>query len=198
MAHDMTVRIGLTGGIGSGKSVVADIFRVHRFPVFDADKEAKFLNDNSSEIRSQLIEQFGDEIYVENKLDRKKFSSLIFGDKEKLKVANSIIHPVLAKHFEKWCSKNSESPLVVIDAAVLLEAGFNKFTDKVVTVLAPEELRIERVMKRDGVKRDKVIARMKHQMPEEEKIKLSDYVIYNDDKHSLIKQTDDLLDYLVH
>ena len=198
MAHDMTVRIGLTGGIGSGKSVVADIFRVHRFPVFDADMEAKFLNDNSSEIRSQLIEQFGDEIYVENKLDRKKFSSLIFGDKEKLKVANSIIHPVLAKYFEKWCSKNNESALVVIDAAVLLEAGFNKFTDKVVTVLAPEELRIERVMKRDGVKRDKVIARMKHQMPEEEKIKLSDYVIYNDDKHSLIKQTDDLLDYLVH
>ena len=198
MAHDMTVRIGLTGGIGSGKSVVADIFRVHRFPVFDADMEAKFLNDNSLEIRSQLIEQFGDEIYVENKLDRKKFSSLIFGDKEKLKVANSIIHPVLAKYFEKWCSKNNESALVVIDAAVLLEAGFNKFTDKVVTVLAPEELRIERVMKRDGVKRDKVIARMKHQMPEEEKIKLSDYVIYNDDKHSLIKQTDDLLDYLVH
>ena len=198
MAHDMTVRIGLTGGIGSGKSVVADIFRVHRFPVFDADMEAKFLNDNSLEIRSQLIEQFGDEIYVENKLDRKKFSSLIFGDKEKLKVANSIIHPVLAKYFEKWCSKNNESALVVIDAAVLLEAGFNKFTDKVVTVLAPEELRIERVMKRDGVKRDKVIARMKHQMSEEEKIKLSDYVIYNDDKHSLIKQTDDLLEYLVH
>jgi dephospho-CoA kinase len=190
------IRIGVTGGIGSGKSVVCDIFRIYDIPVFDADIEAKRLNDTSQTIRRQLIHHFGPDIYENDRLNRRRFAELIFSNDQNIKIANSIIHPVVADYFLEWCNSYRECPVVVIDAALLIEAGFNQFVDKVITVYTPEETRIERVMKRDRVSREQVEARMFNQMPEEEKVKHSDYVIYNDSSHSLIEQVSKILDEL--
>lgn len=190
------IKIGVTGGIGSGKSVVCDIFRLHGIPVFDADKEAKALNDTSPVIREQLIRHFGENLYPEGKLDRKKLASLIFQDEHNLAIANAIIHPVLASYFLAWCQQRKNDAYLVIEAAVLIEAGFHRFTDKVITVSSPGEIRMERVMQRDSTGIRQVRQRMKNQLPEEEKIRLSDYVIYNDNRHSLIRQVADFLQSL--
>jgi dephospho-CoA kinase len=190
------ITIGVTGGIGSGKSVVCDIFRLHGIPVFDADKEAKALNDTSPVIREQLIRHFGEELYPEGKLDRKKLSALIFQDEHNLAIANAIIHPILAAYFLEWCRQRNNEACLVIEAAVLIESGFHRFTDKVITVCSPGDIRMERVMKRDSTDRKQVELRMKNQLPEEEKARLSDYVIYNDHHHSLIRQVADFLQSL--
>lgn len=187
------ITIGVTGGIGSGKSVVCDIFRLQGIPVYDADSEAKELNDTSPVIRAQIIRHFGDELYRDGRLDRKAFASLIFRDEHKLALANAIIHPELENHFLEWRGRQQHHPMVVIDAALLIEAGFNKWVDKVVTVYAPKEVRLQRTIARDRLSADQVEARMSRQLPEEEKIKQSDFIIYNDNRHSLIQQVSDLI-----
>ncbi len=190
------IRIGVTGGMGSGKSVVCELFRLHGAPVFDADKEAKLLNDTSPRIKEELTRHFGSDLYKEGKLDRQKLATLIFHDKQNLGIVNSIIHPVLADQFIEWCKAHENYPFVVIDAAVLFEAGFERHVDKVITVYAPEAERIERVTRRDGIKKSQVTARMQHQIPEEEKAKRADHVIYNDGQHSLIQQVANILQIL--
>ncbi len=182
------IKIGVTGGIGSGKSVVCEIFKLYNIPIFNADTEAKKLNDTSPVIRKQLIHHFGNDIYVDDKLNRRKFADLIFNNERNLKIANSIIHPVVADCFIEWCSKYNNQPFIIIEAALLIEAGFHQLVDKVITVYAQDEVRIERVMKRDSIARDQVEARMLNQMTQEEKIKFSDFVIFNDNKKSLITQ----------
>ncbi len=190
------IRIGVTGGMGSGKSVVCELFRLHGAPVFDADKEAKHLNDTSPRIKEELTRHFGSDLYKEGKLDRQKLATRIFHDKQNLAVVNSIIHPVLADQFIEWCKARENYHFVVIDAAVLFEAGFERYVDKVITVYAPEAERIERVTRRDGIKKSQIIARMQHQIPEEEKAKRADHVIYNDGLHSLIEQVTNFLQIL--
>lgn len=187
------IKIGITGGIGSGKSVVSELFRLHGIPLYNADREAKKLNDSSPYIRAQLTQQIGEDLYINDKLDRKKLASIIFHDSSKLAIVNSIIHPELARHFTEWCRMREHCPMVILDAALLIEAGFHQFVDKVVMVQAPEELRIARVIKRDRSARNEVEARMNSQLPEEEKIKYADYVICNDNRHSLIKQVSELM-----
>lgn len=187
------ITIGVTGGMGSGKSVVCDILRVHGIPVYDADREAKELNDNSPVIREEIIRQFGEKLYQDGRLDRKAFASVIFQDERKLAIANAIIHPELAKHFLGWCVRQQHHSVVAIDAALLFEAGFNKWLDKVITVYAPKDLRLQRTIARDQSTADHVEARMNRQMPEEEKIRRSDFIIYNDNQHSLILQVAELL-----
>ena len=182
------IKIGVTGGIGSGKSVVCEIFKLYNIPIFNADTEAKKLNDTSPVIRKQLIHHFGNDIYVDDRLNRRKFADLIFNNESNLKIANSIIHPVVADCFIEWCSKYNNQPFIIIEAALLIEAGFHQLVDKVITVYAQDEVRIERVMKRDSIARDQVEARMLNQMTQEEKIKFSDFVIFNDNKKSLITQ----------
>ncbi|MCE5204612.1 MAG: dephospho-CoA kinase [Porphyromonadaceae bacterium] len=188
------ITIGVTGGIGSGKSVVCDIFRLHGIPVYDADREAKELNDTSAVIRAELSRHFGEGLYHEGKLDRKAFASIIFQDKQKLAVANAIIHPELAKNFLNWCGRQEQHhSMVIIDAALLFEAGFNKWLDKIITVYAPKEIRLQRTITRDVSSADKVEARMNAQLPEEEKIRQSDFTIYNDNRHSLILQVAEII-----
>ena len=183
------ITIGITGGIGSGKSVVCDIFRLHGIPVYDADSEAKELNDTSLVIRSQLISHFGEELYREGRLDRRMFASIIFQDKKKLAVANAIIHPELAKDFLKWCSRQEQHyPMVIIDAALLFEVGFHRWLDKIITVYAPKDLRLQRTIARDLASADEVEERMNAQLAEDEKIRRSDFTICNDNHHSLILQ----------
>ncbi len=187
------VRIGVTGGMGSGKSVVCDLLRLHGIPVFDADLEAKQLNDTSPEVREALIRHFGEDLYEGDRLNRQRFAKLIFNDKQNLAVANAVIHPVLARRFNDWCSVQSRFTHVAIDAPVLFEAGFDAHVDTVVVVYSPKELRVKRVIERDRVNREKVEARMQNQLPEEDKLQRADHVIHNDGRHSLIAQVADLL-----
>ncbi len=193
------IKIGITGGIGSGKSIVASLFELHEVPVYIADKETKQLNNDSPHIREQLTHHFGEELYDKNNLlDKKKFAEIIFSDPAKLELANSIIHPEVLNHFNNWCLINSNHSIVALEAAILLESNFHKHLDKVVTVYSPLNLRISRVMTRDGVDEESVRRRMKYQLSEREKIRMADYVIVNDDKSSLIEQVNNLINDIVH
>ena len=187
------VKIGITGGIGSGKSTVATLLRLHGVPVYNADDETKKLNNNSSIIREELMKHFGEDLYINNQLDKKKFAHIIFNDAEKLKLANAIIHPEVLKHFANWCKQHANHPIVALEAAILFESNFHKYLDKVVTVYSPLEVRVVRVSKRDNVSPEMVKSRIDHQMPETKKIEMSQYVIFNDHQASLIEQVSELL-----
>ena len=191
------ITAGITGGIGSGKSVVSELFRLHGIPVFDADSEAKQLNDTSTVIRKELTALFGKDLYAGGSLNRKQLATLMFVDRQKVEAVNAIVHPVLAQHFLDWCSLHQNHPVVMIEAALLFEAGFGRYLDKVITVYAPESIRLARVTQRDHTTREAVEERMKHQMPEETKMERSDYVICNDGSKSLILQSATILDDLL-
>lgn len=187
------IKLGVTGGIGSGKSVVCDVFRLHDIPVFDADREAKKLNDTSPVIREKLINNFGPDLYQGNKLDRKKLANLIFNNAENLRITNAIIHPELAKYFEKWVDQRKHHAVIAIDAAVLYEAGFQSLLDKTIVVMAPLETRIERAAKRDRLSKEQITARANSQMNDEEKAGLADFIIRNDGRHSFLEQVAQIL-----
>lgn len=182
------IKLGITGGIGSGKSTVSQIFATLGIPVYIADIESKRLTDTSPVIKEKLITLFGPNLYPDNKLDKKKLASLIFNNKEYLEKVNAIIHPEVAKDFQNWVIKHKNHKIIVKEAAILFESGFNTFVDKTIMVYTPLEMRIERTMKRDNADRENVMNRIKNQMPDEEKAKLSDFVIVNDNSQSLIEQ----------
>lgn len=187
------IKLGVTGGIGSGKSVVCEVLRLHGIPVFDADREAKKLNETSPVIREKLINNFGPDLYQGNKLDRKKLANLIFNNAENLRITNAIIHPELAKYFEKWVDQRKHHAVIAIDAAVLYEAGFQSLLDKTIVVMAPLKIRIERAAKRDRLSKEQITARANSQMNDEEKAGLADFIIRNDGRHSLLEQVAQIL-----
>ncbi|MGV8963980.1 MAG: dephospho-CoA kinase [Candidatus Saccharimonadaceae bacterium] len=187
------IKIGITGGIGSGKSIIASLFELHGIPVYNADKETKILNNTSTYIRNQLSQYFGKELYESGILNNKKFAEIIFSDPDKLRLANSIIHPEVLENFNNWCFQNSNNTIIALEAAILFESNFNVYLDKVVTVYSPQDQRISQVALRDNVNTALVTKRIEHQMPEKEKINLSDYVIINDYESSLIVQVHELL-----
>ncbi|MEA4905439.1 MAG: dephospho-CoA kinase [Petrimonas sp.] len=187
------IKLGVTGGIGSGKSVVCDVLRLHDIPVYDADLEAKNLNDTSPVIRKKLTQSFGQDLYRNNRLDREKLAHLIFNNEENLRTANSIIHPELAKHFMEWAEQRKHHPVIALDAAVLFEAGFQSVLDKTIIVLAPLEVRIERAVKRGNLTKEQITARANSQMSDKEKAELADFIIQNDGQHSLLEQVDKIL-----
>ena len=192
------VKIGITGGIGSGKSIVSTLFQLHGIPVYNADEETKALNNTLPSIKEQLTKHFGENLYLNNELDKNKFAHIIFNDPEKLKLANSIIHPEVLKHFKQWCIQNSNHLIVPLEAAIIFESNFHNYLDKVATVYSPLNIRLERVSQRDNMPKEMVENRMQHQMPEAEKIRLSEYVIINDCKNSLIEQVERLLEDITH
>ena len=190
------IKIGITGGIGSGKSVVSSLFRMNKIPVYMADAESKRLSDTSPVIRKKLISLFGDTIYVNDLLDRKRLASFIFSNEHVLKKVNEIIHPVVKKDFQAWV-KQQKGNMCAIESAILFESGFEKTVDVVLLVYAPVELRLTRAMERDGATEADIMKRMNRQMPEELKRKQADYVIINDDVQALIPQVDRFLKLLV-
>jgi len=183
-----SIKVGITGGIGSGKSFVAKIFKTMGIPFYDADKEAKLIMTRSVIIREGLIEAFGKEVYFEDgSLNRKWLSNQVFNNPEKLELLNSIVHPVVIQDAVDWA--NTQTLCYSLkEAALLFESGSYKTLDYTILVVAPEELRIERVMNRDGVSREEVLNRINKQMPEEEKRKLADFIIVNDGIQPLIPQ----------
>ena len=181
------ITIGLTGGIGSGKSVVASLLELYGMSVYIADEESKRLLTSSPLIRERLTTLLGSSVYNADGLNRRMMASLIFNDAKLLEQVNAVIHPEIARHFKAWMSRQTTN-FVVLESAILFESGFNHFVDICILVYAPLELRIKRVMARDKITEKEVLQRMRHQIPDEEKKVLSDYVIYNDDMHALVPQ----------
>ena len=175
----MTKIIGLTGGIGSGKTTIAKHIEQLGIPVYIADLEAKKIVETEVVI-SKIIDAFGENILENNKIDRTKLSKLVFENPEKLKTLNAIIHPEVAIHFKNWVNKHQNSSIVVKETAILFESGSYKNCDKIILVTAPKEVRIQRVMKRDNLSRQAIESRIANQWSEEKKEKLSDFIIVNE------------------
>ncbi len=170
--------IGLTGGIGSGKSTVASYFKELGVPVYIADDAAKQVLQYPETAR-KVIETFG-EVLNNDGIDRKKLAQIVFDNPEKLKQLNAIVHPAVHIHFKEWI-KSQDSNFVIKEAAILFESGSYKDCDKIISVSAPTEIRIERVMSRDNVTRVQVLQRMAHQLSDDERNNRSDFVIFNED-----------------
>ncbi|MDR1553811.1 MAG: dephospho-CoA kinase [Prevotellaceae bacterium] len=172
------LKIGLTGGIGSGKTVVSQIFKNIGIPVFCADSEAKktYCDDD---VRKQIINIFGKQIYISDTcIDKQLLASKIFNDRQLLAKVNSIIHPAVRRHFENWLAKQ-KSAYIIHEAAILFESGFDKFMSKIIVVHAPQDLRITRVMERDKQTHQQVIKRMENQMSDEERNARADFIVDN-------------------
>ena len=188
----MTKIVGLTGGIGSGKSTIAAYFKKRGVPVYIADDEAKKIMNDPEVVKK--VQSVFDENIIENKqLNRKKIAELVFSSPEQLKKLNSIVHPEVKKHFLDWVKKHEKHPFVIKEAAILFESGTYKDCDKIILVTAPEDLKIARVMKRDSVSREQVLERMKNQWSDEKKIPLSDYVIQNTDLELAKEKSEEIL-----
>ncbi|MCD7976184.1 MAG: dephospho-CoA kinase [Tannerellaceae bacterium] len=189
------IKVGLTGGIGSGKSVIATLFRLMDIPVYIADEESKRLTVTSPVIRQQLTHQFGREVYTPEGLNKPFLAQKIFTDPDNLEIVNGIIHPEVAKDYIHW-TQNQHSDLCVIEAAILFESGFDQFVDHTVMVYTPLQTRIKRIIQRDHSNREDILRRIENQLPDEIKKERSDYVIYNDDLKALIPQTEKLLNQI--
>ena len=184
----MPIKVGITGGIGSGKSTICKIFKLLGVPVFEADVVAKQLQNTNQKVKNGLINLFGKDIYThEGVVDRKKLASIIFNDDFQISKVNELIHPVVREEFENWLKKQN-STYIVHEAAILFESGFYKMMDFTILVSAPEEQRVEWVMKRDGVNREIVTQRIKRQWNEEKKQKLASFVIYNNNNNLIIPE----------
>jgi dephospho-CoA kinase len=190
------IKIGLTGGIGSGKSTVAQILRIYDIPVYDADSRAKALTATHPDIRRQLTGRFGDRLFDDGTLNRQMLASLIFGNEDNLSFVNSTIHPHVFTDFRFWCELHSDYEFVVAESAILFESGFRRSVDFAVAVSAPEALRIERIVQRDGCSQQEALRRVESQMRDEEKNSLADFVIINNDSAALLPQTENLLKIL--
>jgi len=187
----MVLRIGLTGGIGSGKSTVAQIFEVLGIPVYYADTAAKRLMNEDAELKSAIINIFGKQAYTNNILDRKYISSIVFSDPAKLKSLNAVVHPATKKDGEAWMQQQI-TPYAIHEAALIFEANVSERLDRVIGVSTPIELRIKRAMERDKVDRDEVLKRMSRQIDENVKMSKCDFVLINDEQQLLIPQVLDL------
>lgn len=191
------LKIGITGGIGSGKSTVCRIFELLGIPVYYADTAAKEIMHTDGELKEKVMSHFGTHIYKDGKLDRAELGKLVFNDKEQLNILNSFVHPATIKHSEEWAARQT-SPYVLKEAALLFESESFHYLDRIIGVFAPQSLRIQRVMKRDNVTREEVVARINKQIDENIKMRLCDYVIHNDEQQLVIPQVLSLHQTIMH
>lgn len=179
--------VGLTGGIGSGKSTVARLFTRLGIAVFEADSVSRQLIDTDQELQQQLQQLLGNDLLQDGKVNKPYMASLIFSNENLLRKVNSLIHPAVGRAFKKW-KPQQQSPYVLREAAILFESGTYHDCDHIIVVSAPLDMRIERVMKRNKMTREEVMERVNRQWPEEQKLRLADSIIYNDHSQSVIKQ----------
>ena len=193
------LKLGVTGGIGSGKTSVCRVFTILGIPVFSTDHEARKIMNNDKGIIQGINSIAGKDLYHNGDLDRKELASLIFNNNALLEKVNSLVHPIVFDHFSRW-RKEQTAPYVILEAAILFESGASNLVDKIVTIVAPIEERLNRVIQRNTLSRDQVLERMRNQMDDESRIKLSDYVIYNSENDMIIpavlKIHEDILKYL--
>ena len=183
------IKLGITGGIGSGKTTVCNIFEHLGIPVYNSDTKAKTIVEDETILIDAIKKEFGNKSYNENgKLNRQYISEIVFKDKIALNRLNALIHPAVIRDFNLWIRNYSDKPYVIKESALLFETGTYKNMDKIISVYAPLKMRIERIMKRNDFDRKKIEEIIKNQLPEEEKITRSDYIIYNDLHHSIIEQ----------
>lgn len=181
------LKIGITGGIGSGKTTISKIFALLGVPVYYADQAARDILNNDMALQEQVKQHFGADIYNKGLLDRERLGGIVFNDEEKLELLNSLVHPATIRASEEWAARQ-QAPYVLKEAALLFETEAFHYLDRVIGVFAPQPLRIQRVMKRDQVNRNEVLARMHKQMDETIKMRLCDDVIYNDEQQMVIPQ----------
>ena len=180
-------KIGITGGIGSGKTYVASVFQSLGIPIFNADIQAKKIMTSSRKLIKLLKEEFGNDIYKDSDLNKEKLASIIFSNSDKLQKLNSLVHPIVKKKFNNWCNTQTSS-YVIKEAAILFESRSHVGLDAVICVSAPLELGIERLLKRDNYSEMEINQRIENQISQEEKEKLSDYIIVNDERNLLLPQ----------
>ena len=181
------LKVGITGGIGSGKSTVAHIFETLGIPVYYADDAAKKLMNENKELKQQVQQLFGEAAYTNGQLNRAFLSAQVFNNPEKLAMLNAVVHPVTIADAAKWMQQQTAA-YAIKEAALIFESGAQENLDKVIGVFAPKAIRIKRVMDRDGITREEVLSRMNKQINETIKMRLCDYVITNDEQQLLIPQ----------
>jgi len=188
----MIKKIGITGNIGSGKSMVSRIFESAGYPIFYADDVAKTLYQKPHIITS-VVNTFGETMYEDGNIVLKNLASIVFSNPEKMKELEGIIHPEVKSEFKSWANLQKESNIVMMENAILFEGGFDGLFDYIIVVSCPTELRVERIMKRDGLTRQQVYERMNLQLDENAKIKKADFVIVNDGKKALLPQISEIM-----
>jgi dephospho-CoA kinase len=182
------LRIGITGGIGSGKSTVLSIFAYLGVPCYQSDERAKWISNNAPQVKESIVKLLGSKSYNNNGLNRNYVSEIVFNNPQKLDALNQIIHPAVADDYESFCKQNANFPYTLKEAAILFESGSYKTLDKTIVVFADLEVRMQRVMHRSGKSRSEVASIIAAQMPDEEKMKLADFVIFNNLKELIIPQ----------
>lgn len=173
--------VGVTGGIGSGKTTFCNVLRERGFLVYDTDKEARNLQNNDAALVAEIKALFGNEIYNEHGLDRKQLGALVFENAALLKQLGDIVHPYVRNNFKQWIAENSEQKFLFVECAILFEGGFNQFTHRNILITAEEDVRIKRVQKRDGISAELVKKRIDKQWPDSRKKLMSDFVVHTDD-----------------
>ena len=181
------LKVAITGGIGSGKSLVCQVFKTLGIPIFNADAVSNQLVEHDTGLKASIIKLFGKEAYINNNYNRKYIAHIVFNQAEKLKALNELIHPKAIEAAKQWFEKQ-QTPYAIKEAAILFESKAEQDIDIIIGVTAPEQIRIERVMQRIGCSKDEVIKRMQQQMPEDEKMKKCNYIIHNDNVTALIPQ----------
>jgi len=181
------LKVAITGGIGSGKSLVCQVFKTLGIPIFDADAVSNQLVEHDAALKTAIIELFGKEAYKNNIYNRKYIASIVFSQAEMLKALNALIHPKAIEAAKQWFEKQ-QSPYAIKEAAILFESNAEKDIDIIIGVTAPEQIRIERVMQRTGYSKEEVIKRMQQQMPDEEKMAKCNYVIQNNNTDAILPQ----------
>jgi len=187
------VFVGLTGGIGSGKSLISKIIRSFGFPVYDSDFEAKNLMENNFSVKKQLLENFGNEVFINKKLNTSFLAQKVFSDKNSLEKINKIVHPAVFEHFFEWAKHQNfptafQDKFVFMESAIIFENSLEKNFDKIISVISPQEVRIERIMQRTNISRTEVEQRISNQLPNEILAQKSDFVILNNEKKALLPQ----------
>lgn len=182
------LKAGITGGIGSGKTTVCRLFELIGIPVFYADEEARKIMDTDPALVAAISSLFGRDIYKDQTLDRKRLGEIVFNAPDKLAQLNALVHPATIEHADQWMAARQNVPYALKEAAIFFESNSHLHMDVMIGVDAPEDIRIERVIRRNHISREEVLQRMARQMNNEEKMSRCDYVIMNDDRHALIPQ----------
>ena len=179
------IKVGLTGGIGSGKTFIAEVFQNLGVPIFNSDIVAREITDNNSDVKKSLVSHFGKEAYHNDKLNRQFIAGMVFENPELLELMNKIVHPQVEKEFLSWCANYEDKRYIIKEAAIIFETGIYKKLDLNILVKAPEEIRIKRILKRDNTDIQNIRKRMKNQWDDLQKEKLADFILINDG-HTLI------------
>jgi dephospho-CoA kinase len=193
----MKLRIGITGGIGSGKSIVAAVFSLHGIPVYNADLEARKIMNSDADLQREIVASFGNEVISNKQIDRKKLAALVFGNTANLEQLNTLVHPYVLKDFERW-EKIQNAPYTLREAAILFETGIWQKLDHTILVDAPEDLRLKRVILRDSRPESEVRDIFARQWPSEKKRELAWRIIENDDQHLVIPQVNSIHNELMY